>query len=109
MSSGTLGRKAALTDIAFVDADGISFGVNQTSNAMHVFAFTDVSQMRIDYGTRTDGQPLYIGYAASGVATSTASWILQKFTYTTIGTTDYVSLRQIATDSWDLRTSASYS
>lgn len=36
MSSGTLGRKAGLTDIALVDENGISYGVKHTENAPHV-------------------------------------------------------------------------
>lgn len=65
-------------------------------------------QQRVDYGARTDGQPEYIGYAPRGLSTSQSGWLLQNFTYTDIGGTDYMTLRQIAYNSWDNRASATY-
>lgn len=70
---------------------------------------TDSIQMRVDYDVRTDGQPLYVGYAARGIASSQKGWLIQKFTYTTIGGADYVSYRSISTDIWDNRATATYS
>ncbi len=60
-------------------------------------------EKRWDYDTRTDGQPVYVGYSVSGTATSSALWIIQKFTYSTIGGYDFVTRRQVAKGSWDGR------
>lgn len=57
-------------------------------------------QMRADYGTSTDGQPDYVGYAPRSLATSTDGWLLQKFTY---DANRQCTLRQIAYDKWDNR------
>lgn len=75
----------------------------------NVFAhrFTQIEsnqQGRWDYGAGT--VVLYAGYAPKGLATSVASWLLQKFTY---DGNNNVTLRQIAYDSWDNRASTSYS
>ena len=62
-------------------------------------------QERLDYGVRTDGQPTYIGYAPRALATSATGWMLAKFTYDDNG---YVTVKQIAYDSWDNRAGATY-
>lgn len=76
-----------------------------TSNSLIINDFQLNSQMFVDYDTRTDGQPVYVGYASRGVASSTASWTLFKLTY---NASDYVTSRQVAYDSWDNRASATY-
>lgn len=71
--------------------------------------FTEIPsnmQMRADYNSETDGQPLYLGYGAKGLASATTGWLLQKFTY---DSSRQCTLRQIAYDSWDNRASAVYS
>ena len=57
-------------------------------------------QMRCDYDVRTDGQPVYLGFAPKGLATSVAGWLLHKFTY---DGSDRITVRQIAYDIWDDR------
>lgn len=42
-------------------------------------------QQVFDYGSRTDMQPVYVGWATPGVATSAASWMIRKFTYNADG------------------------
>jgi hypothetical protein len=61
-------------------------------------------QQRIDYGERTDGQPTYVGFADKGLGISASGWLLQKFTYTS----DLLTYRSIAYDSWDDRSLSSY-
>lgn len=57
-------------------------------------------EMRFDYtGGPTSTEPVYIGYANPGTATSTATWLVHKFTYTG----GVVTRRQVATGSWDGR------
>ena len=63
-------------------------------------------QMQVDYDTRTDSNPIYVGYGPKGLATSTTGWLLQKFTY---DSSNRVTVRQVAYDKWTLRTTASYS
>jgi len=60
---------------------------------------------KYDYGSRTDGQPVYVGYAARGLATSSTGWLLFKYTYNASG---WVTDKDVAYDSWDNRASASY-
>jgi YD repeat-containing protein len=38
-------------------------------------------QQIFDYGGGTTGNPIYIGWAPPGVATSDAKWKIRKFTY----------------------------
>ena len=56
-------------------------------------------QMMCDYDVRTDGQPVYLGFAPRGLATSNTSWLLHKFTY---DVSNRVTVRKIAFDSWDV-------
>lgn len=62
-------------------------------------------KFRADYDGRTDGQPVYLGYAARGVSESTSGWILYKMTY---DASNQVTERDIAYDSWAKHTTASY-
>lgn len=70
---------------------------------------SDGLRMEIDYDVRTDGQPLYQGYAAMGQATTDKRWQINKFTYTTITGNDYVSSKKIAIGAWDDRANLTYS
>ena len=58
---------------------------------------------RVEYNA--DGTVLYMGYVDRGVAESTDSWLIYKFTY---DANQQVTLRESATDSWDNRNSAVY-
>jgi hypothetical protein len=57
-------------------------------------------QMRCDYQGRTDGQPVYLGFAPRGLTSSEDGWLIQKYTY---DVNNQATLRQIAYDSWDDR------
>jgi YD repeat-containing protein len=37
--------------------------------------------VRMDYGARTDGQPIFVGWAPPGKATSDAVWKISQQTY----------------------------
>ena len=61
-------------------------------------------EVRYDYDTRTDGQPVYIGFAQPGTATSTEAWLIHKFTF---DGSNNVTRRQVVTDkAWDNRTTS---
>ena len=62
-------------------------------------------QKQIDYTIRPDGQPVYVGYAPRGHATSATGWLLQKMTY---DVSDRVTSITIAWNSWDNRAAATY-
>lgn len=64
-------------------------------------------QMRVDYNSQTDGQPLYVGYGARGLASSANGWLVQKFTYDS-NSPRQCTLRQIAYGIWDNRASLTY-
>ena len=38
-------------------------------------------KMRIDYGSRSDSQPVYQGFAPSGLAEGSNGWLIYHFTY----------------------------
>lgn len=38
-------------------------------------------KMRLDYTGRTDGQPLYQGFAPTGLAEGSSGWLIYEFTY----------------------------
>ncbi|HEX9504145.1 MAG TPA: hypothetical protein VF974_07590 [Patescibacteria group bacterium] len=65
-----------------------------------------LSQKRLDYGSRTDANPIYVGYNIMGATTSNTNWLLQALTY---DSSNRVILVQIATDAWDNRTTTTYS
>ena len=46
--------------------------------------FTEIpsgQKMRLDYDVRTDGQPVYQGFAPTGLGESQDGWLIYKFTY----------------------------
>lgn len=68
-------------------------------------------EMVVDYGTRTDGQPVYIGYRMPGVAESSVGWLIFKCIYD--GSDNF--LRKVSANSenqfdkiWDNRASYTY-
>lgn len=63
-------------------------------------------QMFIDYVARTDGQPIYVGFAPKGAATSDNVWLIQKSTY---NGSNQLTQRQSAVGSYDNRASLTYS
>lgn len=65
-------------------------------------------QQRVDYGVRTDGQPEYVGFGPRGLAASASGWLIHKFTYTVISSTDFLSYRSIGYGIWDNRASVTY-
>ena len=62
-------------------------------------------QFRADYVARTDGQPIFLGFARKGRLTSEDAWLIYKFTY---DVNDQVTLRQSAKGTWDDRAALSY-
>jgi hypothetical protein len=74
----------------------------------HAHRYTEIPsnmQMRADYGTSTDGQPDYTGFAPKGLSTSSSQWLLAKFTY---DANRQCTLKQISYDSWDNHATAVY-
>ncbi len=63
-------------------------------------------EKRFDYTGRTDGQPIYAGYANPETPTSQITWLLLKFTYTIINGTGFVTRIQVTTNAWDERATA---
>lgn len=61
-----------------------------------------VFESRMDYDTRTDDQPVYVGRAYAGTATSADTWTVRKMTY---DTKKRVTRIQVQFDiAWDDRT-----
>ena len=62
-------------------------------------------QMMADYGVRTDGQPVYLGFAPRLLDVGTDGWLLHKFTY---DVSNRVTVRQIAYGDWTNRATETY-
>jgi len=69
------------------------------------------SEKRLDYDTRTDDQPVYVGFAEYQFAsatdvvtptTDTSVWVIQKFTY---GASDRITRIEARRGAWDDRAS----
>jgi len=58
-------------------------------------------QIQLDYGGRSDNQPVYQGFGARGLADASAGWLIYKFTYT--ADPGDMTKRQTAYTSWNLR------
>lgn len=63
-------------------------------------------QMLVDYGERGDGQPVYVGNAVQGVATSAQNWVIYNYSY---DDSDNFISRKTAFGDWDDRATLSYS
>lgn len=63
------------------------------------------SETRLDYDTRTDGNPVYVAKAPQGTATSAATWLVQKLTY---DASARLTRAEVLTGSWDGRASLSW-
>jgi YD repeat-containing protein len=74
-------------------------------NAQRVTEYPSTLQQRASY-SGTNFSPEYLGFNSRGEATSSNSWLIQKFTYDTSGR---MTSRVSATGSWDNRTSLIYS
>ena len=58
---------------------------------------------------RTDGQFVYHGVAAPGIASDQEGWLIEKCTFTTVGVVDIVTDKAVADGvAWDSRTVATY-
>lgn len=76
-----------------VDEDGTPLG--------DLLSGSTTNETRLDYVARTDGQPVYIGRAADGSATSAAVWNIERLTYDGNGR---VTRKQVREDAvWDNR------
>lgn len=58
------------------------------------------SETRMDYATRTDGNPVYVGKADQGTATTATTWTIQRLEYD--GSARLVRV-QTLTGAWDSR------
>lgn len=76
--------------------------------ALFAKRFTEIPsnmQMLADYDVRTDGQPIYLGFAPRGLAEGADGWLLQKFTY---DGSEQCTSRKIAYGDWTNRASETY-
>ena len=61
---------------------------------------------RIDYAGRSDGQPVYQGFANTGTSEDATDWLIYKFTYT--ADPGSVTQRDVSCGSWTGRVSLTY-
>lgn len=64
-----------------------------------------LSQKFLDYGGRSDANPIYVGYNIMGQGTGALTWIIQALTY---DGSNRVTQIQIAIGAWSNRTNLTY-
>lgn len=65
-----------------------------------------LTQKFLDYSTRTDSNPVYVGYNIMGNGQGVTNWLIQKLTY---DSSNRVTQVQIAIGAWSNRTALIYS
>lgn len=104
MSSGNIGLDQPLTGHTKISqTEAIENEI--LIAAKRVTEIPSNQQMLADYVARTDGQPVYLGYAPRSLAEGTDGWLLQKYTYD--GSNQCTS-RKIAYGNWTNRASETY-
>lgn len=76
------------------------------SMRQNVTTYNGPLTVMFDYDVRTDGNPVYIGQAVPGTATSATTWAIKKFTYDSSSRPTQI---QNATGAWTNRVSLTYS
>ena len=100
-----ISREPLQNQIAGNLSSGRSWKMVATDNLGNVMLLDNLSwEIRYDYGTRKDGQPLYMGFAKAGTAEATPTWLIHKFTYQSIAGTDFVIRRETGEGAYSLRT-----
>ena len=81
-------------------------GIAKQAAALDLFC-----NQKLDSDTRTDGQPVYHGYAPPGTGTGDAGWAIKKYTYTgsQMITVNWASGTAEFDKTWDSRGTYSYS
>ena len=72
-------------------------------DAIRTVVLPNNQQMRVEYDI--DGNPIYVGITASGVASSGTGWVISKYTWSS----GNMTLKQVAEGTWDGRAALSYS
>jgi hypothetical protein len=81
---------------------------------LQAYWYDQVTQYQtvLDYGDRTDGQPVYVGYAAVGVTEDQYKWVIAKFIYNEddrLTKTIFANGNSNPSKSWDSRATYTYS
>ena len=74
-------------------------------NATSVREFPQDYTIRFDYDGRTDGNPVYVGYATKASAEGTDGWIIIKFAY---DGSNQVTSKKVAFGNWTARAGYTY-
>jgi hypothetical protein len=99
-------KKLLLSLVIFLVLIGSGFCETVSSISNYSFVeFPQYYQFSIDYDDRTDGQPVYIGYAPKGSAAGDNDWLIFMFTY---NESDQVLTRKSAFGNWTDRATLSY-
>lgn len=99
MTDATVGVRQAATPDRLIDNRSLTVGA-QTVYRQRVETYPGGEEVRFDYDTRTDSNPVYVGSAVPGTLTSAATWTVKKFTYDSSSRPTRV---QVASGSWDNR------
>jgi hypothetical protein len=99
-------KKLLLSLVIFLVLIGSGFCETMSSISNYSFVeFPQYYQFSIDYDDRTDGQPVYMGYAPKGSAVGDNDWLIFMFTY---NESDQVLTRKSAFGNWTDRATLSY-
>lgn len=75
---------------------------SQALKAERVYDSGSDQDTNLDYGARTDDNPVYVGLGAKGLSTSSDGWLLFKLTY---DGSDRITSKKSAYGAWDDRVS----
>lgn len=99
-----ISTEALLNEVAEIVGSLKALKILATDNQGNALVLDGIGwEKRFDYDSRSDGQPVYIGYANPGTATTAITWLIHKVTY---DGNDYPTRIQVATAAWDSRTGA---
>ena len=74
-------------------------------NASNLSSTDKPVRVKLDYDTRTDGQPIYQGFAPFNTATTATEWLIFKYTY---DVNNNMTARDVSWGAWDSRTTLTY-
>lgn len=104
MANGTVTVLQAADGDRLIDNEVVSVAGSSVYR-QRVITYPPEEDTRLDYDTRTDGNPVYVGTAPIATATSSSLWRVLKLTY---DSSSRLTRKQIAYGSWDNRTGLSW-
>lgn len=100
----TVGIRQAITPDRLVDNE-TAVTPDGTVYRQRVAVAPALERVLLDYATRTDGSPVYVGKNRQAAATTDNTWVIQRFTYDSSSRPTDV---QVLTGVWNDRATLSW-